>query len=495
MGRITSRRSGFAGSIRPAYKWCCTITLLVLVAGQSARSDDVPADFFDGLNNASRSIMEKAEQDIERIRKGDFVIRFQTADGQSVTGKAEIRHLKHGFRFGAPFSTSRAFLDLFNSGRMNPHWRNLQAGEAGPNGPYRWDHYDRMLRAAHENDILMRWHCLIYEQWGSPAWIDARFQDKPWWNEIPETETQWWALIKKYLRTVAEHPHPVTGEPIGDLLEFDVINETGSKMWTNIHLEEAGKPAAFPSAHNRHSRGNANAARMICLARKYMPDARLVVLEGWPIGDLDGGPAKRIDRHFAKLFDQNSPDPNVRQVAHDERVLLGTQGHFSAIDRTVITMDRINAGFEHFARFDKEMVITEYDPPTVMRERKDLYHHRLTPEEQAAWSVNFYTLAFSKPYISGLSRWAMSDRQGEKVDAGLLFADGRKKPEYFALKELLRKKWSTRWQGELDAKGRTRFRGFFGTYEAKIAGFKPIRFSVTTTSNPEVLLTVVPDLE
>ena len=29
--------------------------------------------------------------------------------------------------------------------------------------------------------------------------------------------------------------------------------------------------------------------------------------------------------------------------------------------------------------------ITEYDPPTVMRDRTDLYHHRLTPEEQAAF--------------------------------------------------------------------------------------------------------------
>ena len=109
------------------------------------------------------------------------------------------------------------------------------------------------------------------------------------------------------------------------------------------------------------------------------------------------------------------------------------------MDRSVITMDRINAGLEHFAEFGKEIVITEYDPPTVMRDRKDLYQFRLSPEEQAAWSVNFHTLAFSKPYISEICRWALSDRQGQKVDAGLLFADGRKKPEYHALKKLIQR--------------------------------------------------------
>ena len=108
----------------------------------------------------------------------------------------------------------------------------------------------------------MRWHCLIYEQWGSPAWIDGKYADKPWWNDMPETEEQWWALIEKHLRTVAQHPHPVTGEPIGDLLEFDVINETGSKMWTNIHLEEAGKPACL-------SFGSQSSPTRQCQRRSY----------------------------------------------------------------------------------------------------------------------------------------------------------------------------------------------------------------------------------
>ncbi len=228
---------------------------------------------------------------------------------------------------------------------------------------------------------------------------------------------------------------------------------------------------------------------MICLARKYMPKARLVVLEGWPIGNLESGSTKRICRHFKRLFDQDSSDPNVRQVARDNRVLLGTQGHFSATDRSVITMDRIHEGLELFAEFGKEIVITEYDPPTVMRDRKDLYHFRLSPEEQAAWSVNFHTLAFSKPYVSEICRWAMSDRQGQKVDAGLVFANGRKKPEYHALKKLIHETWSTRWRGELNPEGTASFRGFFGTYEASLPGCAPIRFTLRSSGPRHVVCT------
>ena len=465
-----------------------SVCVLLLVLGPLPAT--AKGDFFDGLNEAGKVVMARARQDIERVRKGDFVIRFQTADGEPVKGTVNIRHVRHEFLFGAPFSSSGAFRDLFNLGRMNPHWRNLQDGEDGPNGPYLWGHYDRMLRAAHEYDVNMRWHCLIYEQWGSPAWIDARYRDQPWWGDVPETPAQWWALIERHLRTVAQHPHPVTGQPIGALLEFDVINETGSKMWTNIHLEKAGKPAAFPSAHNRHANGAANAARMICLARKYMPQARLVVLEGWPIGDLEHGSTKRIYRHFRRLFDRNSPDPRVRQVASDERVLLGTQGHFSARDRSLITMERINQGFEHFARLGKEIVITEYDPPTVLRDRKDLYKFRMTPEEQAAWSVNFHTLAFSKLYISEICRWALNDRQGQKVDAGLIFADGRKKPEYHALRKLFKNTWTTRWSGTLDERGAARFRGYFGTYEARVSGCAPVQFTLASRGPRHMIVRV-----
>jgi hypothetical protein len=463
-----------------------------LTLPRSGLTADAKLAFFDGLDDAGHEVMDKARQDIERIRKGDFTIQIVGPDGKPVRGEVEIRHVSHEFRFGCYASSNPLFLDVFNAGRMNPHWSVIQKAGDGPNGPYQWEHFDKLLNAAHAHDVAMRWHCLIYEEYGTPKWIDAKFQNQPWWKDVPATEEQWWTLIERHLREVGTHRRSADGKPLGEFVEFDVINETGSKMWTNAHLEEAGKPVSFPSSHNRHPNGWANAARMITLARQYMPQSRLVALEPWLMGDLNNGMTKRVLGHFKKLFDRKSDHPLIRQVAEDPNVLLGYQGHTGAHDRAVLSMARINAGFDRFAEFGKGMVITEFDPPCVSKEKspEEFERIRLTPEEQAAWSVNFHTLAFSKPHISELMRWAWSDGQDKKFDSGIVFANQKPKPEYFALKKLLKETWTTRWSGALDGNGAAEFHGFFGAYEVKAPSFKPhrIRLSVSDTRKPLVRL-------
>ncbi len=445
-------------------------------------------DFFDGIDEGGREVMDQVRRDIERIRKGDFKLRVVDANGNPVTGQVRLRHVRHEFRFGGPFSENPLFLDLFNAGRMNPHWGDIQKAEDGPDGPYQWDRYDKNLNAAHARDISMRWHCLIYEEHGSPRWIDAKYRGQPWWKNVPETEEQWWKLIERHLREVSAHRRPCDGKPLGEFLEFDVINETGSRMWTNTRLESAGKPPAFPSAHNRHANGWHNAARMITLARQSMPNSRLVALEPWPMGDLNNGMTKRVLRHFSKLFDRQSDDPLIRQVAEDPRVLLGCQGHTGAHDRGALSLVRINEGLERFAQFGKEIAITEYDPPCVAKDKtqEEFERTRLTPEEQAAWSVNFHTLAFSKPYIGELMRWCWADGQSMQRDAGIVLANHKPKPEYLALRKLLRETWTTRWEGPTAPDGSVFFRGFFGTYEVVAAGYRPARVRCHCDSPREI---------
>ena len=440
----------------------------------------------------AKTCCARREQDIERIRKGDFAVRFAAANGQPIRGEVELRHVGHEFRFGGPFSEHPLFLDLCNAGRINPHWSVIQKADDGPDGPYQWEHFDKMFDAAAAHELSMRWHCLIYEEHGTPKWIDAKFRDKPWWNDVPETEEQWWLLIERHIREVGTHRRPCDGKPLGEFVEFDVINETGSKLWTNERLEAAGKPACFPSSHNRHPRGWSNAARMIVLARRYMPASRLVALEPWPMGDLENGMTKRVLRHFATLLDGNSSDPLVRQVANDSDLLLGYQGHTGPHDRRAILMSQIDRGFERFAQLGKGIVITEYDPPCVPKEKseEEFARIRLSPEEQAAWSVNFHTLAFSKPYLSELMRWSWADGQGMKRDAGILFANHQPKPEYAALKQLLKETWTTRWQGALDADGTARFRGYFGVYEARLPGGRTTRFKLLSGGNRTATVTL-----
>ena len=64
---------------------------------------------------------------------------------------------------------------------------------------------------------------------------------------------------------------------------------------------------------------------------------------------------------------------------------------------------------------------------------------RFNEEEIAAWEVNYYTLIFSKPYIHQLTRWFVVDGHGgNALDGGLITVKGRKKPNYYALRKLIK---------------------------------------------------------
>ena len=141
------------------------------------------------------------------------------------------------------------------------------------------------------------------------------------------------------------------------------------------------------------------------------------------------------------------------------------------------TMKVISDCLDHLATLGKPIHITEYNPPSRMKTRRG-HQPGLSEEEIAKWTVNYYTLVFSKPYINQLTRWFVIDGCGGNAqDGGLVAVDGRKKQSYYALKKLLKETWTTRWKGRLKD-GQVSFRGFFGEYEAKVSGYKPVRFKL-----------------
>ena len=59
------------------------------------------AQQFDGVDEASRPVMEQARKRIEAIRKGDFRIVLVDPNGKPFAGRASVRLTRHAFRFGA----------------------------------------------------------------------------------------------------------------------------------------------------------------------------------------------------------------------------------------------------------------------------------------------------------------------------------------------------------------------------------------------------------
>ena len=454
-----------AGSV--AGKLSVLIGFLAAVAGAAA------ADLFDGVDAASRPVMAAARQRIERIRKGDFTLRLVGPDGLPVHAQAEVRLVRHEFQFGANLSgfgnalpqesplrarALQAVEDLFEAVELQNSWQNT---EPAKDGPMVWTRTDAQVEWARVRQMPIRFHCLIY---------DFHYAIPKWKDEVKTTEA-WWPLIERRIRTTAERYGNVIGE-------YNVINE----MIMNVAWENQNNPI-FPTLGNP-----TNGARMFHIARQYLPHAKLVSCEGRYAG------ASVSKAEFQEQYDYNQ---KLLQLGAPVDV-IGYQGHFFALGNVpyqtgtpatpgAFTMKVINEGFDRLAGLGKPIHITEFTPPARSQGRPAT-QPGLTAEEIAAWTTNFYVLAFSKPAIEQVIWWQVIDGYGGRAtDAGVLDKQGSPKPTYTALRQLLKREWNTDWKGE-SAAGAVSFRGFFGLYEARVAGFEPVRLWMRARDRNEAVI-------
>lgn len=464
------RRAASAFSARAAVKFLLAAWLLA--AFLSARA----ADFFDGVDAAGKPIMDQARKRIGEVRQGELSLRLVKPDGTPVAGHARVRLVRHDFNFGANLTAVSAKLpenspvqaeayrvieELFNFARVGNFWSHMAPTK---DGPLDWERVDRDVKWAQVRGWPMRFHCLIYNVPDSVP---------PWYAQVKSAE-EWWPLIEGRIRATAERYGSVIGE-------YDVINE----MVLNPKGAHANRPL-FPALDNP-----TNGARILEIARKYLPQAKLVSLEtGLPA-------APGAATHYQEAWNYQKALLDL----HPPVDVLGYQGHFHAsglpfrqggpkAGPDAYLMTGVNRALEQLAELGKPIHITEFSGPSRSSKKGKGPQPDITPEEVAAWTVNFYTLAFSKPYIHEIIFWNVVDGVGgQAIDAGLLTKDAQRKPLYFALKKLLKEEWATSWQGEL-ADGTANYRGFFGRYEVVAEGYAPaeITFPRTGPRNATVAL-------
>jgi len=97
-----------------------------------------------------------------------------------------------------------------------------------------------------------------------------------------------------------------------------------------------------------------------------------------------------------------------------------------------------------------------------------------TPEgeaRQAEQIVHFYKLLFDCPLIEAVTYWNFSDGGWLNAPAGLVTKEGKVKPSYDALYNLIKKEWMTpEMQLTTDENGKAEVSGFRGTYKAEYSG-------------------------
>ena len=442
----------------------------------------IAAEVFDGVDDAAgRAVMEQARQRIERMRKGDLRLRVLGPEGDPFAGVVAVRLRRHAFLFGAAVTdtfqvkpggkatpAARAaglavVAELFNVATVNCHWNSNQPARGGP---FSWAASDALMSWVKAHGLQPRMHCLVYMNEGCA----------PRWREQVRTEAEWWPLIERRIQAVAERYG-------GDYLEYDVLNETNFLgAWNREHN------AGFPT-YDAPETG----VRIFQIARKYLPHARLLILDQFIPTSKPGNPG--FDKYFAYCRQLIAAGAPVDAIGYQAHFYTGRPTFAAGTEQAgpdAFRMKELERGLDRLATLGKPIHITEFNPPSRNNKVKNPNQARLTDEAVAAWSVNFHTLAFSKPYIEEVTRWfVVDDLGGRGSDAGLVTLDGRKKPEYFALKKLLQETWSTQWQGQANA-GQIALRGFYGEYELTAPGFKPMIFTLSRNGPRESMLRLEP---
>jgi len=433
-------------------------------------SNLLAAQMFDGVDEASKPVMEQAHRRIEQIRKGDFQVRVVDEAGKPVPGDISIRLVRHEFRFGAstlgmpkqePSLREKALAvvdELFNTVSIVNYW---SVYKKSPNGEPDWNESDRMLSWALDHGKNMRFHAMLY---GPPRWV----------AQVNSTE-EWWRLIEQRIREVAER----YGKQIH---EYDVLNEIAMQVYYKSENYRAyQKSPSFP-----YFEDPANGARCFALARKYLPDAELVNNDATiPTAASPILPA--ILKYAQDLLDKGAPVDVIGHQAHfyASGRMPFQEGH-NLVGKGAFTMKALEEGLDRLGALGKPVHITEFSAPSRSNKVKDPQQPRLSDEEVAAWQVNYYTLAFSKPYIHEITRWFVIDELGGRgVDAGLITKSGQLKPAYYALRQLLKTTWSSEWHGKA-ANGNAAFRGFFGQYEVTAPGFEKATFSAASKGSRSI---------
>ena len=443
-----------------------------LLGGGASRAQSTQGVFFDGAQDpASKEVMKQAEADIEKYRKGDFTLRFVDEKGAEIRNAAATAELfQHQFAFGTILrkllplpedskvrrEALKAITDIFNTVIVAGYWEEQKPGKAdafdSPKQEYDW---------AVRNGLRTRFHAILYNV---PSFIptDKKLTEKDYWN-----------IIETRIKDVAKNFG-------GKIPEFDVMNEMFTRKSFSDRIRNTNP--AFPDFTDP-----AVAKRIFDIARKYLPNAKLVCLETQP----DVRPPA-ADKSIPSAFDGPFVDysKKLRDLggAHD---YVGIQGHYFTKGapfqegqkgpggKERFTMAGVSKALDKMASVGRPVVITEFNGPSRNNKEPKAAQDKLwtmSDAENSAWQINYYKLAFSKPYVVELTRWYQVDNMnGRGMDAGIIDGKGEKKRIYYDLKKLIKEEWHTRVDGRTDGKGVLAFRGFYGDYDIRVDGYKPAR--------------------
>ena len=368
------------------------------------------------------------EPNIEKHRKGDLTIEIRDADGKAVYDlKYQLELTKHAFHFGSGLGffveppknpdydfipsvvkevDKKHFLEVFNFSII-PYTGKWFYTEAEEGKPF-YDDLDAYVNWCFENQIEIEYHFVTGYP---PKWLESRPQEEKQQQLLRRSNE----LIDRYG---------------GKIHYWQVVNE---KHLLNESI------AAFK------------------LFRQRLPDAKL------GISDC----ARFYSPHQAgsqARFDDLTRGLHEIHWLKEQGVELdffGFHGH-----RPFGLWADLRAAYEALDVFEKERIrihISEFGIHEVHNIEGDVREGQWNADLQGRYYEMIYSTMFSHPVVDAINMWGMSANTW-MTGSGLVDNDGHAKPSFYALHNLIHKKWHTSEEGVLPLNGTINYRAFYGDY-------------------------------
>jgi endo-1,4-beta-xylanase len=402
-------------------------------------------NYAQNVDEVEARLAKKANENIEKYRKGDVVVRFVTDDDKAFKdAKVEVFQTSHDFLIGCiifDFVRSgevyrgelfkQRFKSLFNFAVFPFYWPGYERTQGMP----LWEDRIETIEWCKANGITTKGHPLVWAcRSGVPQWLRG--------YTIAETEELSKARVMSITRGFT-----------GKIDIWDVVNEpVNVKTWKN----------KLANMDDQHDWGVVDPLPEIAdyvedalkWAYKGNPEAQLIINEFNTIAEKDV--RQRFDELLKELEKRKAPISGIGIQAHEPR-------------QEWYPPQEVWNTFDMYAKFGHPIHITELHPQSGGKEITGGWRTGTwNLETQTEFTEQFVRLCFGHPSVASINWWGFSDRRIWLPGGGLIDEEYRPKPVYEMLYKLFNEEWRTKLSTQSDSKGNIAFRGFYGKYDIKL---------------------------
>ena len=393
--------------------------LELLNYGKSIKFEDLPRTKISYRGReADAAWRNEALARIEKIRKGDLLVRVVDEAGKPVVGaKVHATMTRHAFGFGSAITADL----LTGTSADAKHYQeivaknfNLAVFENDMKWPAVWDgvpaRTDQALDWLLQRKIKVRGHNLVW----------------PSWRWLPEQLRSYRDDKEELRRRTAAHITSTVEHFKGKLFQWDVVNEP----FSNHDLMDAlgGREVMLD---------------WFKLARQADPACKLYLND---YGIFDGSPTNEHRKHFFETLKW------MKQSGSGGGALdgIGIQSHFSS---DLPPPTQLLAVLDQFSSLGLPIESTEVSFNVEDRQL------------QADYMRDYLIALFSHENVQGVMLWGFWEGRHWRPQAALLERDWTARPVWDAWSDLVNREWKTDAQVMTDEQGVARVRGFCGDYE------------------------------